>query len=412
MSQPVETKAVSVLQPALKGISTSKAAQIEAVFVPMVAKLKEFEADHASILLDADKKITEDVVIRAKTLRLAIAKVRIETEKMRKTEKEEYLRAGKAIDGVANILKFAVSDKEKQLDEIENHYKNLEIERLKDLGASRSATIELYGIDMDHNALADMNDDVWNNFYNGARVAHEQKIEALEKAEADQIAAEKAKAIEDERIRKENEELKQQQAEQRRLDDERIAKEINDKRKRDAELDAERAIVKAKFDAAQAEAENQRKQDQQKLDDSRKEIEAAKLAAQAMLDKKAEEEKAAQVKRDAELQAVREASQAKLAAAEILALKEREAAEKKQLELQEEMNRERIKNNKIRDEAIAKENLEKEKAKALSKASDDEKLAAFKEQVLTLYKNIPKLKNNNRFLNLQEAVTTVGKLCT
>jgi len=101
--------------PELKQINKSKAVQIRNVFEPMAVMLQNFEGSYDEILSAATKGITKEVQTKAKRLRLNIAKIRIETEKIRKIQKQDYLIAGKAIDGVSNILKWAIQEKEKIL---------------------------------------------------------------------------------------------------------------------------------------------------------------------------------------------------------------------------------------------------------------------------------------------------------
>jgi hypothetical protein len=101
--------------PELKSIEISKAEQIKAVFIPLSDQLLAFEERYNEIVNESEKEVTTGLVSAAKRLRLDISKIRISTEKTRKTQKEEYLRAGKAIDGVANIVKWAVVDKEKKI---------------------------------------------------------------------------------------------------------------------------------------------------------------------------------------------------------------------------------------------------------------------------------------------------------
>jgi len=123
--------------PELKAIEKSKADMISAVFVPMVERLKVFESSFNSIIEESKKGINENLVVKSKRLRIDISRVRIETEKARKEQKEEYLRAGKAIDGVANILKWAVTEKEEALEKIEKHFETLEKERIEKLQLER-----------------------------------------------------------------------------------------------------------------------------------------------------------------------------------------------------------------------------------------------------------------------------------
>lgn len=201
------------------GLEKSKADQIQAVFVPMVATLKEFESRYNEIIVQ--KEITEELTLKAKRLRLDIAKVRTSAEKARKDEKEAYLKAGKAIDGIANILKFAVSEKEDKLEKIEKHFELLEEKRRAELESSRISTLIEFGIDGTQMKLGEMQDDVWSNYLAGTKLNHEAKKEAEKKAEEERLAKAKAEEEEKERIRLENENLKKEAEENRQKEKER-----------------------------------------------------------------------------------------------------------------------------------------------------------------------------------------------
>ncbi len=182
----------------LAGLEKSKARQIEAVFAPMVKMLKEFEATYNEI---AALEMNPDTCAKAKRLRLDIAKVRIGADKVRKEQKEEYLRAGNAIQGVFNILKFAVADKEEKLKEIETHYERIEEEKKKRLQAERELELVKYGVGDSALALGAMNDLVWDNFLSGTKSNYENAREAERKDEADRIEQEKKTILFDERTK-------------------------------------------------------------------------------------------------------------------------------------------------------------------------------------------------------------------
>jgi hypothetical protein len=132
---------------------------------------------------------------KAKRLRLDIAKVRIEAEKVKKAQKEEYLRAGNAIQGVYNILKFAVVEKEEKLKEVEEFYQRLEEEKRKRLHAEREAALAKFDFDGSTTDLGSMEEAVWTNFLAGTRATWEAVKEAERKAEEERIQAEKKRAI-------------------------------------------------------------------------------------------------------------------------------------------------------------------------------------------------------------------------
>ena len=278
------------------GVTKTRAEQIEAVFVPMVAKLKEFDGSYDEIIKEAEGEITQEVCKKASRLRKDIAKVRIEAEKVRKAEKEEYLRAGKAIDGVANILKFAVSDKEKALTDIEKHFENLERERIAQLNQERIDQVAQYEVDAEHLDLGNMADDVWQNYLSGVKSAYEQKVAAEKKAEEERIAREKAEAEERERIRKENEALKAEKAKREAEEKERLEKERIEKEKQEAALKAEREEAERKQREIEAKLESERKEreriEQERLEKERAEKEAAEKAEQERIAAQQELERA------------------------------------------------------------------------------------------------------------------------
>jgi colicin import membrane protein len=206
----MKTEIVKLESPELLSIEKSKAEQIRSTFEPMVEMLSQFENSYNAVISESEKGITGEITAKAKRLRIDIGKVRIETEKLRKDQKEEYLRAGKAIDGVANILKWAVTDKENKLKEIEDYFEIQEQKRLEALQTERAEMLSQYVEDAQERNLSGMDEDVWNAYFQSKKKEHEDRIEAERKAEEDRIAREKAEAEERERIRAENEKLKKE----------------------------------------------------------------------------------------------------------------------------------------------------------------------------------------------------------
>ncbi len=281
----------------LASLEDSKADQIKAVFKPMVTMLEGFESDYNALVLESEKGIDEELTKKAKRLRLDIRKVRTSAESARKQQKEQYLRAGKAIDGVSNILKWAVQEKEENLEKIEKHFEIQEQQRLEKLQSDRAEKLSAYVEDAHERDLSKFADDEFEALLLMKKQQQEERIAAEKKAEEERIAKEKAEKEEQERIKKENEKLRKEAEEARRL-----AKIEEDKRRKEQE-------------ALQAKQEAERKQREAK---ERKEKEAyeAKLKAEREAREKLErEEKAKREKLEAELKAKEEAEkQAKLKA--------------------------------------------------------------------------------------------------
>jgi len=288
------------------GIEKSKAEQIEAVFVPMVKMLKSFESVYNEVIEESENGINTEIVSKAKRVRLDIKRVRIDTEKTRKAQKEEYLRAGKAIDGVANILKFAVVEKEDKLKTIEKHFERIEEERLQKIHDDREAELLKYTDETDGLDLSKMPDHVWEKYIEGYRLAHEKQIEAEKKAEAARIQAEKEEAEERKRIEEENKKLKAEADERERLAKIEAEKQEKEKAALEKKLEKERA-EREKAEKIEAEKRAKEAEEREKREAAEREKQEKKLQAEREAKEKAEKElaekKAAEVKIQAEKEA-------------------------------------------------------------------------------------------------------------
>ena len=263
----------------LKGLEASKAKQIEAVFAPMVEMLKGFEGEYDNIMA---LEQTKEKASKAKRLRLDIAKIRIEADKVRKVQKDEYLRAGNAIQGVYNILKFAVTDKEDALKDVELYYERIEAQRLLELQLSREAELAKYEADGSAINLGAMDDQVWENFRAGTKANYEAIKAAEKKAEEDRVTREKEEKAEQARIRAENVKLQKEREAmlaQKKKDDE-AARKIQEKA--EAELRAKNAEILAEKEKRAA---VERKIAQEKAEVAR--VEAERLAEQKRKDEAA-----------------------------------------------------------------------------------------------------------------------------
>ena len=156
----------------------------------------------AKTLIVTDATQTAEMQM-AKVGRLFLRDKRIAVEKTRKELKEQALREGKAIDGIANVLKALIVP-------IEQH-----LEQQEKFGAIQKAKEE-----------------------NKIR----QEIE--ERMEAERIAKEKAEAEEQERIRVENEKLKAEAVE-------REKKILADKKRAMTKLATEKKITKEETERLQ-----------------------------------------------------------------------------------------------------------------------------------------------------------------
>ena len=191
----------------------------------------------------------------AREARLFLRDKRLDVEKARKRLKEQSLREGKAIDGIANVLKALIEPIEQYLDKQE-HF------------------VELQQTEEE------------------ARL----KVEAEARAEAERIAKEKAEESERERIRLENETLKKEaearekaiELERQAVEKQRLAQEEKSRQEREAQekiMQAEREKAEAKQreleEKAKAEAEAREKLEEEKRENERQEAEQKRLELEA-----------------------------------------------------------------------------------------------------------------------------------
>lgn len=337
------------------GMNENRTQQLQAIFDPMFQTLNAFEDEYATFIQSVGDEITKEVCANAKELRLRIARVRIDTEKSRKNEKSEYLKAGKAIDGIANTLKFAVSEKETKLGEIEKHFENVERERIEFIRQHREEELTLYEVDPIPAALGEMSADVYEMLLNGVRSTHESLLAARKEAAEKEAARIKAEEEERQRVIEENKKLKADAEEQARL------QKIEDEK---------------------------RQVEQARLDDIRKREDEDRMAAEKKLaDEREKERKIAEVKQaaiEAELQ--KERDDKKRIEDEQIA-KDKADAEEKQ---------------RVIDAEIAEQ-------KRLAKAGDSEKLLAFRKELVAL--SMPELTNKDTQEQLRSLLNQLASLC-
>jgi hypothetical protein len=277
--------------PAEYGLQETKAKEIKAMFDPMLEKMVELEDEYNEV---SGMDISSETCEVAKGLRLKYVKVRTGTAKIHKELKHFYLQGGRFVDGWKNAQLMASEKIEDNLKNIENHYENIEKERIEKVKEKRLKIFHKYNPDIDVPEIGEMKEDVWNNYINGVKLNYEEKLKAERKAEADRIAKEKAEKKKQEKIRKENAELK------------RIAKQ----KEKEEKIEADKR--QAETEAAEKEREKEREKLQAEIDKQKK-IQAAK-------DKK--------IKLEAEKRAKAEESERKAKEKEIADQEEKEQKER------------------------------------------------------------------------------------
>jgi DNA repair exonuclease SbcCD ATPase subunit len=243
------------------GLEKSKGEVLLSKFSDYFKIAAEWEKKAKTIIVTSAEQKAD--MAMARVGRLEMREKRLAVEKTRKELKEQSLREGKAIDGLANVLKALIEPIEDYLDKQE---------RFVEIQAAEAAA-----------------------------KAERDRIEAELKAEADRIAAEKA---ETERLRIENEKLKKEAEEREskiKADKEKADKEKAEaEAKTKAEKDAQDKALKEAQEKAEADRKAREKAEAEKAESERKAKEAAEKALKEKEDmiKKAKEaqEKAEAIK--------------------------------------------------------------------------------------------------------------------
>jgi len=196
--------------------------------------------------------------------------IRRDTEKIRISLKAESLRKGKAIDGMANIIKYMIVPIEEHL---EKQKKFVEIQKAKArdvIREKRSAELVALNVDVTiYSSLGEMPEETYAKLLESSSITFNLVKEAAQTAENERIAKEKADLEARESMRIENECLKKEsEARQVEADKERAAKEKAEKLLREKEEEDKRAAKEAARkveEARENEKQAQRAPDKEKL---------------------------------------------------------------------------------------------------------------------------------------------------
>lgn len=214
------------------GLDEAKTNTIMEGFTGFLEEAKKYEERAKAITITSPEQKEE--MKEARSIRLELKSIRTKAEGVRKQLKESVVREGKAIDGIANIIKAVIVPIEQHLDNQEKYVERIEKERKEKLENERIVLIESYVEDVALFNLQDMSEEGFTHLLESSKNATEARIEAERKAEAERIAKEEAERKEQERIRKENAALKAEaDAKQKEIDDLRKKEEAKEEKERE-----------------------------------------------------------------------------------------------------------------------------------------------------------------------------------
>lgn len=243
--------------------------QAEKMLAPLVKFLEEaksWEKEAKKIVVTDITQVKE--MSDAKKARISLKKIRTAAEDTRKELKERSLREGKAIDGVANIIKAVIVPIEEYLEKQEKFAEIREKERKEILLRERIELLQKFNADPNLYNLKEMSPESFIELLKSIKMGFDAKNAADEKLEKERIEREEAKAIEDEKMRKENIRLKKEADEKETIRlkekseaDEKIKKAEIAKKKAEAELAEKEQKEQAEKKRFAKESEEKEKQE-------------------------------------------------------------------------------------------------------------------------------------------------------
>lgn len=257
--------------------------RLEDIFMPYFKQAEEWKNKAKDIMVTDESQVEEMKIARES--RLALKNIRCDVEKKRKSLKEESLRYGKAVDGMANVIKFLIAPIENHCKEQEEFVRIRQEKRLQELEFNRKEELINLDVDVELYDLRIMSEEKYSLLLEQSKKLYNDKIEAEKALEKARIEEEKRQKEENERIRKENERLKKEAEERDRIEAEKQKK-----------LEAER--------------EKERKKQEDILKKEREKH--ARLEAE-LLEKKRIEQEESQKRKEAEEKAKEEERQKELA---------------------------------------------------------------------------------------------------
>src|SRR3990167_6911036 len=227
------------------GLMPTKAEVIIKSFVGFLEQAEEWEAKAKQIVITDISQTKE--MREAREARLALKDIRVKTENVRKELKEQSLREGMAIDGVANIVKALVIPIEEHLERQEKFVEIREETRKEKVNVERMAMMAMFIPDTSVYNLKEMSDEAFQKLLETSKIAYEAVLAAEKKAEQERVALEKAQVEEQKRIKLENEKMKKEAEARERAEAElRAKKQAEEDKKQEALMQAaeEKRIAK------------------------------------------------------------------------------------------------------------------------------------------------------------------------
>lgn len=215
-------------------------------FQTIFEKAKEYELKAREIKVTDISQVAE--MKKARTIRLELKNLRVEANKKKVDMKEDSLRTGRAIQGIYNCVEALIVPMEEYLEKQEKFAENIEKEKRLKKYEERINVLSKFVLDTSVYNLQEMSEAGFQELLKASELVYNQRIEETQRVEAARLKREEEDRIENERIRFENNKLKEEQ----KIKDDLIAKQNKEKADLIAKQQKELADEKKKRDEQDA----------------------------------------------------------------------------------------------------------------------------------------------------------------
>jgi hypothetical protein len=171
-----------VISPKEFGLEENKVKDIELAFLPKIEERNQYAKMYVDLL---SKELTPEICEEAKDLRKKLVKVRTGIAAIHTTQKSFFLAAGRFVDAWKNKETEPVQQMESKLSEIEDHFENIERERIARIYDQRVTELKPFGILGLPENLGIMDDNTYNLFLAIEKRNFEFEQEEIRKAESE-----------------------------------------------------------------------------------------------------------------------------------------------------------------------------------------------------------------------------------
>ncbi len=286
---------LTIIDPREFGLKEENVKDIEKAFKPKIIERDGLHEVYGTLI---KKEISNGVCVEARDLRLKLVKVRTGISDIHKTQKSFFLASGKFVDAWKNKETLPVIQMEEKLLDLEKYYEKIEQEKKDKIRIKRISELEKYEFDTSFYNLGEMPEEGYTQLLESAKFSFETKKKADQEIERQKIKREKAYQEEQEKIRKDNERLREQASEREVAEKKRAAKEDAERKEREEKERKKQVEFDAKLKEEREKREKIERDEHEKHEKLKAEIKAKEDAERKEREKIEARQKAAELAPD------------------------------------------------------------------------------------------------------------------